>query len=131
VFIAYAIFLKLKHARDVKFIACLTQRDASYQKSAFRDLLINPSYHYVRLSPLSRSLVLGNRSHTVLTPEAVYLIAFVSLTHRITVQIPFCPLDGLYETMERMIVIETVENWAGVGLITGEMKGKYPFIKIK
>jgi hypothetical protein len=35
------------------------------------------------------------------------------------------------DEFENMIVIETVENRAGVGLITRGMKEKYPFIKIK
>ncbi len=35
------------------------------------------------------------------------------------------------EEFEKMIIIETVENGAGVGLITKEMKEKYPLIKVK
>jgi tRNA(Ser,Leu) C12 N-acetylase TAN1 len=35
------------------------------------------------------------------------------------------------EEFEKMIVVETVENLAGIGLITREMKDKYPFIKVK
>jgi adenylyl- and sulfurtransferase ThiI len=35
------------------------------------------------------------------------------------------------DAFENMIVIETVENRAGVGLITREMKERYPFIKVK
>ena len=35
------------------------------------------------------------------------------------------------EEFEKMIIIETVEDRAGAGLITREMKGKYPFIKIR
>jgi tRNA(Ser,Leu) C12 N-acetylase TAN1 len=35
------------------------------------------------------------------------------------------------EEFEKMIIIETVENRAGVGLVTKEMKGKYPFVKVK
>ena len=35
------------------------------------------------------------------------------------------------EEFEKMIVIETVENRAGVGLVTKEVKGKYPFVKVK
>ncbi|HXW68155.1 MAG TPA: THUMP domain-containing protein [Dissulfurispiraceae bacterium] len=35
------------------------------------------------------------------------------------------------EEFEKMIVVETVENLVGIGLITREMKDKYPFIKIK
>ncbi|MCL4475506.1 MAG: hypothetical protein M1508_04665 [Nitrospirae bacterium] len=30
----------------------------------------------------------------------------------------------------KIIIVETIENRAGVGLITKEMKGKYPFIKV-
>ncbi len=35
------------------------------------------------------------------------------------------------EEFEKMIIIETVEDRAGVGLITREMKERYPFIKIR
>jgi tRNA(Ser,Leu) C12 N-acetylase TAN1 len=35
------------------------------------------------------------------------------------------------EEFEKMIIIETVENRAGVGLVTREMKEKYPFVKVK
>ncbi len=35
------------------------------------------------------------------------------------------------EEFDKMVIIETVENLAGAGLITREMKGKYSFIKIK
>jgi tRNA(Ser,Leu) C12 N-acetylase TAN1 len=35
------------------------------------------------------------------------------------------------EDCEKMIIIETVENRAGVGLITRETKGKYPFVRVK
>jgi len=35
------------------------------------------------------------------------------------------------EGFEQMVVLETAGNLAGVGLITREMKEKYPFIKIK
>lgn len=35
------------------------------------------------------------------------------------------------EDFEKMIVVETVGNTAGVGLITRDMKEKYPLIKIK
>ncbi len=32
---------------------------------------------------------------------------------------------------EKIIIVETIENRAGVGLVTREMKEKYPFIKVK
>jgi tRNA(Ser,Leu) C12 N-acetylase TAN1 len=35
------------------------------------------------------------------------------------------------EESEMIIVVETIGNWAGVGLITREMKEKYNFIRIK
>ncbi len=35
------------------------------------------------------------------------------------------------EEFEKMIIIETVENRAGVGLLTRELKEKYPLIKVK
>ncbi len=35
------------------------------------------------------------------------------------------------EEFEKMIVIETIENRAGVSLITREMKEKYPLVKVK
>ncbi len=35
------------------------------------------------------------------------------------------------EEFEKMIVIETAGNRAGIGLITKELKDKYPFIKVK
>jgi tRNA(Ser,Leu) C12 N-acetylase TAN1 len=35
------------------------------------------------------------------------------------------------EDFEKMIIIETVENRAGVGIITKETKEKYPFVKVK
>ncbi len=35
------------------------------------------------------------------------------------------------EEFEKMVVIETVENRAGVGVITREMKEKYPLVKVK
>ncbi len=35
------------------------------------------------------------------------------------------------EEFEKMIILETVENRAGVGLITKEMKEKYPLVKVK
>lgn len=36
-----------------------------------------------------------------------------------------------FKDPEKIIIVETIENRAGVGLITKEMKEKYPFIKIK
>lgn len=36
-----------------------------------------------------------------------------------------------FEDPDRIIIVETVENRAGVSLITREMKEKYPFIKVK
>ena len=35
------------------------------------------------------------------------------------------------EEFEKMIIIETVENRAGAGLITKELKEKYPLVKVK
>jgi tRNA(Ser,Leu) C12 N-acetylase TAN1 len=35
------------------------------------------------------------------------------------------------EEFEKMIIIETVENRAGVGVITRETKERYPFVKVK
>lgn len=35
------------------------------------------------------------------------------------------------EEANKIIIVETIENCAGVGLITREMKEKYPFIKVK
>ncbi len=35
------------------------------------------------------------------------------------------------EEFEKMIIIETVGNHAGIGLISREVKEKYPFIKVK
>jgi tRNA(Ser,Leu) C12 N-acetylase TAN1 len=35
------------------------------------------------------------------------------------------------EEFEKMVLIETVENRAGIGLITKEMKEKYLFVKVK
>lgn len=36
-----------------------------------------------------------------------------------------------FKDPDRIIVVETIENRAGVGLITKDMKEKYPFIKVK
>lgn len=36
-----------------------------------------------------------------------------------------------FEDPDKIIIVETIENRAGVGLITREMKEKYPFIKVK
>lgn len=36
-----------------------------------------------------------------------------------------------FKDPEKIIIVETIENRAGVGLITKEMKEKYPFIKVK
>jgi tRNA(Ser,Leu) C12 N-acetylase TAN1 len=36
-----------------------------------------------------------------------------------------------FEDAEMIIVVGTIGNWAGVGLITREMKEKYSFIKVK
>jgi len=35
------------------------------------------------------------------------------------------------EEFEKMIIVETIENRAGVGLITKKMEETYPFIKVK
>src|SRR5208282_6684164 len=39
-------------------------------------------------------LLLRKRSNTIFAPVAIHLIAFVSLPRRVTISIPFCPLDG-------------------------------------
>lgn len=36
-----------------------------------------------------------------------------------------------FDEPDIIIVIETIANWAGVTLITKEMKEKYPFVKVK
>jgi tRNA(Ser,Leu) C12 N-acetylase TAN1 len=36
-----------------------------------------------------------------------------------------------FKNPDRIIVVETVKNRSGVGLITREMKEKYPLIKVK
>lgn len=36
-----------------------------------------------------------------------------------------------FEDPDKIIIVETIGNQAGVGLITREMKGKYPFVKVK
>ncbi len=36
-----------------------------------------------------------------------------------------------FEDPDKIIIVETIENRAGVGIITREMKEKYPFVKVK
>jgi tRNA(Ser,Leu) C12 N-acetylase TAN1 len=36
-----------------------------------------------------------------------------------------------FEDPDKFIIVETIENRAGVGLITREMRERYPFIKVK
>ncbi|MFP3866669.1 MAG: THUMP domain-containing protein [Desulfobacteraceae bacterium] len=40
-----------------------------------------------------------------------------------------CHID--FDQADKIIIIETIHNQCGIGLVTQEMKARYPFIKIK
>jgi len=40
-----------------------------------------------------------------------------------------CHID--FDQAEKIVVIETIHNQCGIGLVTREMKARYPFIKVK
>lgn len=107
------------------------ERTFQFEISDFRDKLRKAILPYVELVENSRFYVRverrGHKGEISSLEEEQEMDSFILEALKNTGKLA----QVSFKDPDKIIIVETIENRAGIGLVTREMKEKYPFIKVK
>lgn len=107
------------------------ERTFQFEISDFRDKLREAILPYVKLVENSRFYVRverrGHKGEISSLEEEQEMDSFILEALKNTGKLA----QVSFKDPDKIIIVETIENRAGIGLVTREMKEKYPFIKVK